>query len=167
MLIQCHIKREGGSLIDIGGTTYHFAPNEHGDHVCEVPVKKHVRRFLSIDGGEVYEPYDEPKAVEPAPADPGSDAGGGGDPSDAVVADADAADPAVDEIVEMEEARRKALSPDAEDPLSSELDAMTKAELVSAYGPGTGSNLDLSIQLGKAELIERIVAAAEAEAEED
>ena len=55
MTIKCLLKREGGTKVDIDGVEYHFAPNEDGDHVCEVSNKKHIARFLSIpEGYEIH-----------------------------------------------------------------------------------------------------------------
>lgn len=54
MLIKLSIERKNGSNAEIDGINYHFCANEHGDHVCEVDNKAHVKRFLSIQGYEMY-----------------------------------------------------------------------------------------------------------------
>lgn len=66
MLIKLNCIRAGGSKIDLGGKIYHFAPNNHGDHVCDVVDKDAIKRFLSIDAYEVYE-GPAPKAVASIP----------------------------------------------------------------------------------------------------
>jgi hypothetical protein len=48
MKIQCILKRTGGSHIELGGTNYHFAPQEDGRHIAEVTDEAHISRFLSI-----------------------------------------------------------------------------------------------------------------------
>lgn len=58
MKIECILKREGGSKVEIGGTEYHFAPQADGAHVAEVSNNGHVQRFLSITDG--YRIYGEP-----------------------------------------------------------------------------------------------------------
>jgi hypothetical protein len=56
MDIECILKREGGSKIDLDGTTYHFKPNTVGAHVADVEDKAHRNRFLAISEG--YQIYD-------------------------------------------------------------------------------------------------------------
>ncbi|KDR26000.1 hypothetical protein [Caballeronia zhejiangensis] len=48
MNIECILKREGGTKVDIGGTDYHFAPIADGRHVAFVENQIHMARFLSI-----------------------------------------------------------------------------------------------------------------------
>lgn len=51
MLIECKLKRPGGSKIDIDGAVYHFKPKTDGPgdpHVCDVTDKLHAQRFLGI-----------------------------------------------------------------------------------------------------------------------
>lgn len=68
MLIECKLKRQGGSKVDIGGIVYHFKPNTNdpGDpHLCDVKDKLHAQRFLGIaEGyclpGDAPEPTPEP-----------------------------------------------------------------------------------------------------------
>lgn len=66
MNIECILKREGGSKIDLDGTTYHFAPNSAGAHVAAVEDKAHRNRFLSIAEG--YQIYDGAPAKKTAVA---------------------------------------------------------------------------------------------------
>lgn len=59
MKIKLSIKRDGGSRIDMPNdgapdTTYHFAPNQAGDHVAEVAKEEHIAMFLCIPE---YTPY--------------------------------------------------------------------------------------------------------------
>jgi len=78
MLIKCKQKREGGSKIEIGGSTYHFKPEAgDGDHVCEVADKNHIGRFLSITEG--YELAGDDKPVEPDKPDPVNPENNGGE----------------------------------------------------------------------------------------
>lgn len=54
MLIECKLKRQGGTKVDIGGIVYHFKPNtnDSGDpHLCDVKDKLHAKRFLGIAEG--------------------------------------------------------------------------------------------------------------------
>lgn len=56
MLIQCLIPRRDGSPVVMGdGAKVNFAPNDHGDHVCEVKDAAHIKQLLSHKG--VYRPY--------------------------------------------------------------------------------------------------------------
>lgn len=70
MKVESKIKRKGGSHVDMGdGTEYHFKPEDgrhESPHVALVPVKAHLKRLLSIEGYDLFEPDAEP-APEPAP----------------------------------------------------------------------------------------------------
>lgn len=48
MLIECLIKRPGGSHVDLDGTQYHFKPDAADRHTANVMIDAHVDRFLSI-----------------------------------------------------------------------------------------------------------------------
>ena len=48
MKIECILKREGGSVVDLGGVEYHFEPLADGAHVADVENEAHIDRFLSI-----------------------------------------------------------------------------------------------------------------------
>jgi len=62
MKIECILKREGGSVVDLGGIEYHFEPFTDGAHVAEVEDKAHIDRFLSIsEGYKLYHGKEEPK----------------------------------------------------------------------------------------------------------
>lgn len=50
MKIEHTIKRQGGSVHQIGGVAYHFQPDSEGRHVADVTNKAHAERFLSIPG---------------------------------------------------------------------------------------------------------------------
>jgi hypothetical protein len=77
MDIECKIKREGGTHVDMGSAQYHFTPNDDGAHVAEVLDEAHQDRFLSIPeayrlyrGTPAAAPVSAPavvKAAEPAP----------------------------------------------------------------------------------------------------
>jgi len=66
MKIECKNKREGGSVIDIGGVEYHFKPQADGAHVADVAYEEHIERFLSIP--EAYCIYKASKPTKEAPA---------------------------------------------------------------------------------------------------
>lgn len=51
MLIECLIKRVGGTHVDLQGVHYHFRPALTGEHVCEVQDENHVDLFLRIPEG--------------------------------------------------------------------------------------------------------------------
>jgi len=48
MKIQCTLHREGGTVVEMPGQTYHFTPQGDGRHVAEVTIEAHIERFLSI-----------------------------------------------------------------------------------------------------------------------
>ena len=60
LTLQCTLIRKGGTLVDLNGSTYHFAPNAKGDHVCEVNGHDDIARFLSMP--EAYRVYSTEKA---------------------------------------------------------------------------------------------------------
>lgn len=72
MLIECKIKRKGGSRITmLDGTTYHFAPAD-GDnrnaHVALVTNPDHIQRLLSItEGYRLAAAAPQPDPQAPAP----------------------------------------------------------------------------------------------------
>lgn len=57
MQIQCKLKRTNGSLVKLGDTTYHFKPNDKGDHVAEVDDEDHADTLLAITEG--YAAYEQ------------------------------------------------------------------------------------------------------------
>lgn len=75
MKIECLLKRDGGTIVDMprndrpGNMRYHFKPEVPDDdqaaHVCEVTDKAHLGRFLAItDAYQVYDPEGEaPTAI--------------------------------------------------------------------------------------------------------
>lgn len=72
MYIECKLKREGGSKIEIGSTQYHFAPQADGAHVAFVENPEHQDRFVSIPeayriyrGAEAPAPTAKPVAATP------------------------------------------------------------------------------------------------------
>lgn len=67
MKIECILKREGGSVVDLYGTEYHFEPLADGAHVAEVTEETHIDRFLSIsEAYKVYHGKDKPKGAPKA-----------------------------------------------------------------------------------------------------
>lgn len=48
MKIECILQRKGGTVVEMPGKTYHFAPQEDGKHVADVAIETHVERFLAI-----------------------------------------------------------------------------------------------------------------------
>lgn len=69
MKIELKLKRTGGSEIDMGdGTAYHFKPEDgrhESPHVAEVGDSGHVKRLLSIEGYDIFDP--EAPGAEPLP----------------------------------------------------------------------------------------------------
>ena len=53
--IECLIKRQCGSIIELDDSKYHFKPNGDGYHVCDVPNEGHAAILLAID--TAYRPY--------------------------------------------------------------------------------------------------------------
>lgn len=66
MKIECKLKREGGTHVDLGKTKYHFAPLADGAHVALVEDEAHQDRFLSIP--EAYRLYRGELAAAPISA---------------------------------------------------------------------------------------------------
>jgi hypothetical protein len=69
MKIECKLKRNGGSEIQLGEATYKFVPVDTDDetsaHVCEVEDEAHIERLLSIT--EAYRIHRKPgEAAKPA-----------------------------------------------------------------------------------------------------
>lgn len=60
MKIECILQRENGTVAEVGGVDYHFAPQADGAHVAEVTETAHIERFLAIPEG--YRIYREPEA---------------------------------------------------------------------------------------------------------
>lgn len=48
MKIECTLHRKGGTVVELPGKTYHFAPQDDGKHVAEVTNEAHIERFLAI-----------------------------------------------------------------------------------------------------------------------
>lgn len=63
MLIQSILYRPGGTVVTLGGQTYHFIPAAqypNKPHLCDVTNEAHIARFLSIPEG--YRVYIAPTA---------------------------------------------------------------------------------------------------------
>lgn len=56
MKIECILKRQGGSFVELGDQTYHFKPQPDGSHVAEVADDAHADKLLSIT--EAYREYE-------------------------------------------------------------------------------------------------------------
>jgi hypothetical protein len=48
MKIECKLKRAGGTVAELEGVEYHFAPQDDGAHVVEIENVEHIERFLAI-----------------------------------------------------------------------------------------------------------------------
>lgn len=49
MNIECILRRKGGTVVEMPGKTYHFAPTQDDErHIADVNIDAHVERFLSI-----------------------------------------------------------------------------------------------------------------------
>lgn len=64
MKIECKLKRQGGSLVTLGGKEYHFTPDQLDRHVAEVTDEAHIERFLEIPQYREIKD-DAPAKVEP------------------------------------------------------------------------------------------------------
>lgn len=75
MLIECLIKREGPTHINIHGFPYVFDKNEHGHYVCEVVSDSHAN-YLMRTSGKYYRPYSSPETDQvPDPSAVGLESG--------------------------------------------------------------------------------------------
>jgi len=61
--IECTIKREGGTRVEVEGKEYHFAPQPNGAHVAEVADSKHASILLKIAEAYVHYKVGGPSAV--------------------------------------------------------------------------------------------------------
>ena len=69
MKIECILKRAGGTVAELEGVEYHFAPQDDGAHVAEIEKRSHIERFLSIPSAYcIYDPSGAPKLPEPVAA---------------------------------------------------------------------------------------------------
>lgn len=57
MKIECILKRQGGTVVELGGKTYHFKPQDDGAHVAEVADDDHADTLLAVS--EAYQLYDD------------------------------------------------------------------------------------------------------------
>ncbi len=57
MKIECILKRQGGTVVDLDGKTYHFTPQADGAHVAEVADDEHIDKLLAVS--EAYQQYDD------------------------------------------------------------------------------------------------------------
>lgn len=65
MLIQCKLKRPGGTTVKMAdGTNISFQPDENGDHVAFVSNPDHIQRLLSITEGYQIHSLPAPFAPE-------------------------------------------------------------------------------------------------------
>ncbi len=71
MIIECTIKRKGGTVVDMNTQVYHFRETEQtkGCHCCEVSNEEHLSKFLAIS--ESYRIFgskdDQPKNDDDEP----------------------------------------------------------------------------------------------------
>lgn len=47
-LIECKIRREKGTTVELDKNTYKFKPGKDGAHVCEVENPAHIQRLLMV-----------------------------------------------------------------------------------------------------------------------
>lgn len=66
MKIECKLKREGGTVIDIDGIDYTFVPQADGAHVAEVTKEAHIERLLGISDAYCIYRGKSSKAAAPA-----------------------------------------------------------------------------------------------------
>lgn len=64
MKLSCPVIRDGGSIVELWGVEYHFAPMPDGFHVAQVDNPEHQDRFLEI-GYKIYRGEDT--QVQPTP----------------------------------------------------------------------------------------------------
>lgn len=57
MKIECILKRQGGTVVELSGKTYHFKPQADGAHVAEVADDEHIDKLLAVS--EAYQPYSD------------------------------------------------------------------------------------------------------------
>lgn len=151
MLIECILKRDGGSKVDLGDTTYHFAPDSEGRHVAMVADPDHIGRFLSITEG-----YRIPRASTAIPATSVASIGAVG-----AVAPVTASPEPVLEQVALEVVEEPAEV--AAEPVVAEaapLEGMTKEQLAEVYLAKTGQKAHPAMSAAK--MIEKIKAASAA-----
>jgi len=67
MLIECLIKRDGPTHVNVAGFDYVFEKNEEGRSVCDVISSGHQAHFLELKG--TFVPY-KPEGVEEEVATP-------------------------------------------------------------------------------------------------
>ncbi|MND20862.1 hypothetical protein D3C76_48000 [compost metagenome] len=68
MKIESIIRRKNGTRVELDDSVYHFKPSDTDErHLCDVTIKAHVQRFLSITEG--YQPAElsEEQKVAPLP----------------------------------------------------------------------------------------------------
>lgn len=71
MKIECKLKREGGTHVELGSNKYHFAPDADNVHVCDVADEAHQDRFLSItEGYRLYRKGQAAATIEQAQPKP-------------------------------------------------------------------------------------------------
>ena len=80
MFVECLIKRDGPTNININGFIYSFVPGEDGRSVCAVNSREHrgwllgfphlYREYISEERQEAHSPVDVPKEPEVEPAYP-------------------------------------------------------------------------------------------------
>ena len=64
MKIESLIKRDGGTVVQIGDIGYHFKDDGTGCHVCEVKDKTHAEKLLAIPEGYAEVKRTKPKTDE-------------------------------------------------------------------------------------------------------
>ena len=55
MVIQCLIKRDGPTHMNLNGFSYAFEKNQHGHYVAEVNSREHREYLMGLPDFKVYE----------------------------------------------------------------------------------------------------------------
>ncbi len=50
MIIECLTKRDGNTVVILGGRKYTFKDNPEGQSLCKVDYPEHIKRMLRFDG---------------------------------------------------------------------------------------------------------------------
>lgn len=140
MIVECLLKRPGGTHIEIDGQEYSFLPNQFGEHVTVVANPEHLARLASIT--EAYRLKPEAtvpgesrgiiEAVEAFEQEPDTASAPDPDPDPAP---APAPAPAEPPVVPAPEAPPAPPEPQAPPPAETEkpLDELTREELEAVF----------------------------------
>lgn len=69
MKIECKLRRDGGTKVELGDIEYHFEEQADGAHVADVTNEEHLARFLAIpEAYKIHGLAEKPAAKNAAPA---------------------------------------------------------------------------------------------------